>query len=110
VQWDQKPTLTTQEVDDLLLMADSGGTYTGADLNAAAAQGWRMKAGKVAGNYTQSLGDGVKFNREQVLTNCREMADDYASGKASVLGKMRRRSGIGVVGLVSTMVDPAEVG
>ena len=113
VAWQTAPALTAQEVTDLLALADTAGTYGGTDLNRAASLGWQWKAGRVTKNYAQSLGDGVKFSREQVYAHCMEQAAKYATGELSVLGTSlagRRRSGIGVVGLVSTMVDPAEVG
>lgn len=112
VAWQTAPVLTTQEVTDLLALAVTDGTYGGTDLNRAASLGWQWKAGRVTKNYSQSLGDGVKFSREQVYAHCMAMAAKYATGELSVLGTSlpgKRRSGIGVVGLVSTMVDPAEV-
>lgn len=105
VQWDQAPTLTEAEVDDLMLMAgsdDDGDTvYTGAGLNAAASAGWTWKAGKVAADFTVALEDGVKFNREQVHAHCLEMAANYLLGEASVLGTPRRRGTIVSIPLVT---------
>lgn len=112
VAWQTAPVLTTQEVTDLLALALTDGAYGGADLNRAASLGWQWKAGKTAGDFTVSLEGGMKFSREQVYAHCMEMAAKYATGELSVLGTSlagRRRSGIGVIGLVSTMVDPAEV-
>lgn len=108
VQWDQKPTLTEAEVDDLLVLAmsqDDGGNdqYTGTDLNGAASQGWTWKAGKVAGDFTVALTDGLKFNREQVHAHCLQMASDYLRGVASVLGTPRRQGGIVSIPLVSAI-------
>jgi hypothetical protein len=112
VAWDSVPELTTDEVDDLLDLASSENdaeetVYTGADLNRSASVGWQWKAGKVAGYFTTGLPEGMKFSREQVYEHCMTQAAGYAVGSLSVLGTslIGRRAGIGVVGLVSTMVD-----
>jgi hypothetical protein len=112
LQVDEVPVLTTAEVDLLMQGATSAGEdgdpdyFTDALLRNAAYTGWRAKAGKVAGHFTVALPDGMKFNREQVLAHCLAMAASFGpGGTASVLGEPVRRSGIGVVGLVSTMVD-----
>ena len=47
-------------------------------LNAAAAEGWRRKAGLVAGDYT-FMADGAQFSKGQVLGNCEQMAAMYAA-------------------------------
>ena len=106
VLYDQKPVLTTEEIDDLMLVAtsqddDDADQWTDADLNGAASLGWQWKAGKVAGNFTVGLKDGVKFNREQVHAHCLQMAADYLLGEASVLGTPRRRSGLASIRLVT---------
>lgn len=98
---DTAPTLTTAEVDDLLLMAEDSATWPGTGLNGAAATGWRWKAGKVSEDFTVSLENGVKFAQEQVYQHCRDMERAYLSGTASVLGTPRRRGGIVSVPLVS---------
>lgn len=49
------------------------GTY---DLNAAAAEGWRWKAAKVAGAFSFST-DGQSFNRAEMARACQEMARTY---------------------------------
>lgn len=54
--------------------ADWTPTY---DLNAAAAEGWRWKAAKVAGNYDFGA-DGASFSRAQVAKECREQVALYA--------------------------------
>ncbi len=46
------------------------------DLNRAAAEGWRWKAGKVAGAFDFNA-DGASFNRSQVLTQCEKMVVQY---------------------------------
>jgi hypothetical protein len=48
------------------------------DLNAAAAEGWRMKAGKVAGDFNFSA-DGASYSKADVLAHCLEMETKYAS-------------------------------
>ncbi len=82
-----EPTLDELEVDALvrlarrpdasgLLPTDAGwtGTY---DLNGAAAEGWRRKAGKVAGRFNFST-DGQSFQRAEMYKACLEMARHYA--------------------------------
>lgn len=84
--WDSVPTLTEDQVDllvvrarrsdsDGLVPSDTGwaGTY---DLNAAAAEGWRWKAGKVAGDFTFAS-DGQSFNRADMVKACMDMAATY---------------------------------
>ena len=46
------------------------------DLNAAAADGWRIKAGKVAGRYNFTT-DGQQFARAQMIAHCRMMERMY---------------------------------
>lgn len=48
------------------------------DLNAAAAEGWRMKAGKVAGDFNFSA-DGASYSKADVLAHCLEMESKYAA-------------------------------
>ena len=45
-------------------------------LNAAIAQGWRIKASRLAGKYDMSE-DGLKVNRSQMLEHCLKMAKEY---------------------------------
>lgn len=84
--WDSVPTLTDEQMDllvvrarradpDGLLPSDTGwaGTY---DLNAAAAEGWRWKAAKVAGDFTFAS-DGQQFNRADMAKACMDMARTY---------------------------------
>lgn len=47
-----------------------------ADLYAAAAEGWRIKAGHVAEWYDVNI-DGRGLSREQVFRHCIRMADYY---------------------------------
>jgi hypothetical protein len=88
------PDLTGQLVNDMYTVVD--GTVTWADngtlwrgtwnLNAAAAEGWRWKAAKLAGAYDFTT-DGQTFQRSQAVTQCNEMAQMYArrSGPLSLL-------------------------
>jgi len=91
--WDIEPTLTEDELDDLLAIAavkDADGltpeeaewtpTY---DLNTAAARGWLIKAGRAAATVDEPEAGMVT---SKVFDNCRSMARIYASKRtASVL-------------------------
>ena len=46
------------------------------DVNAAAAEGWRIKAGSVAEWYQMSV-DGATLSRDQVFEHCIKMAEHY---------------------------------
>lgn len=46
------------------------------ELNQAAAQGWRLKAGKAASDVSFGA-DGATYNRKEAIENCRAMAKDY---------------------------------
>lgn len=92
VAWDAVPVLTSEEVDDLMVIArrpdeygllptDEGWTETW-NLNRAASEGWRRKAGKVAGAYDFS-GDSQSFSRSQMHEMCLEMAAQYRRGGAT---------------------------
>lgn len=61
------------------------------DLNAAAAEGWRMKAGKVAGDFNFSA-DGSSYSKADVLAHCLEMETKYA---AQSHGTMRTGAHVG---------------
>ncbi len=96
------PTLDAAEISDLLAMSrtvDSAGlapsdanwtpTY---ELNRGAAEGWRWKAAKAAGDYDFKT-DGQDFSRSQVLDHCERMAAMYARrihGTITVQGTMAR--------------------
>lgn len=97
------PVLTTQEVTDLLEMAEvtdaagvsPGGagyipTYTTRSINGAASEAWRRKAGKVANQYTVGGGPGKNLNRSDMHKHCLQMASYYG-----------RTGGIGVINLVT---------
>lgn len=113
VAWDSAPELTSDEIDDLLILAESvddddATVYAGNDLNRAASVGWQWKAGKVAGYFTTALPEGMKFNREQVYEHCLTQSAGYAIGSLSVLGTSLsgNRAGIRSIGLMtSTSAD-----
>lgn len=54
------------------------------DLNAAAAEGWRWKAAKVA-NQFQFSADGQSFQRQQVYDHCLTMVQEYANKGAGTM-------------------------
>lgn len=66
--------------------SDSGwvGTW---DLNAAAAEGWRIKGGKVAGDFNFSA-DGASYSKADVLAHCLEMETKYASRSHGVMNTL----------------------
>ncbi len=80
------PTLSTDELAMLLEssrvvdatgLAPTAAGYTSTwDLNRAAVEGWRWKAGKVAGSFDFNA-DGASFNRSQVLAHCEKMIAQY---------------------------------
>lgn len=87
------PVLSSDDVDQLLVLArradpdgrapsDSGWIPT-YDLRAAAAEGWRWKAGMVSDRFGYSA-DGEKVDRQQLLEHCLEMAKTYAKGSTGV--------------------------
>lgn len=55
-------------------------TPTYGNLRAAAARGWRMKAAKVADQFGVAVGNGTRFDRDQVYRHCLEMARTFSSG------------------------------
>lgn len=80
------PSLENDELVDLLTAAaradryglwpdDTGWTPT-YDLNSAAAEGWRRKAGKVAGSFDFGT-DGDTFTESQVFQQCVAQAERY---------------------------------
>ena len=89
------PALEPAEVDDLMLLAarndsadmppgdpDWAPTYA---LNAAAAEGWRWKAGKVAGAVTLGQ-DGSTINRSDMHKACIAQAAYYDAMKNDTVG------------------------
>lgn len=89
--WTTEPALSDAEIDELLLqseVADAEGnapesaawipTY---DLNAAAASGWTLKAGRAA-STTETAPDGV-YVTAKVFDNCLRMAKYYSSKRSA---------------------------
>lgn len=84
---DEEPTLTELQLDRLVEiarrvdgqgLAPSDATWTPTwDLNAAAAEGWRRKAGKAAGQFSFTA-DGQTFHRAEMYRHCLSMAEHYA--------------------------------
>jgi len=99
-QYATEPALTSDDLSDLLMHAaseDEDGrepqedawepTYSAIWLNAAAAEGWRWKAGKLGAGETFSS-DGASFNPEQRRNFCLEMAQRY---QMRVAGSIRTK-------------------
>lgn len=91
--WDMRPALTEADLNALLdqfrtvdaegrLVGDSAwaGAY---NLNAAAAEGWRWKAGRVAGDFSFSA-DGSRYDKAAVLENIAAMIRAYAAKDVGV--------------------------
>jgi len=94
IAWDTDPTVTDDEVDELLgqsSVADSLGnapsvvdwapTY---DLNSAAAAGWLIKAARAAA-LVEVDPPGSGLFTSKVFDNCRAMARLYSRKKAATL-------------------------
>lgn len=92
VQADSRPALTAPELAAILdahpapdadgmTKADGMEWRPTYDLNAAAAEGWRIKGGKVAGDFNFTA-DSAQFGKGDVLAHCLAMEQQYAS-KAS---------------------------
>lgn len=83
-----RPTLAPERVGDLVdrfAMADRYGVRPTDDgweptwnLNAAAAEGWRLKAAKVAGDFSFSA-DGASYSKADVLAHCLQMEATFAA-------------------------------
>lgn len=87
-EWESRPALTEAEViaavrayplPDLyhLTIAQDGWTQTW-DLNAAVAELWGKKAGKVAGDFDFQA-DGSQFSKGDVIAHCLDMQATYAA-------------------------------
>lgn len=83
----EDPVLSATQVTDLLTYArrpdaddldysDAGWTPTW-DLDAAAAEGWRRKAGLAATRFSFAE-DGQRFDRAQIYAHCLKQAEHYA--------------------------------
>lgn len=89
VQDDVEPTLSDDDLNDLLSLAavvdaddrrpDNDAwepTYSVIFLNASAAEGWMVKAGKLSAGETFSS-DGASFNPEVRIRSCLDLAERY---------------------------------
>lgn len=84
---DEDPELSPDQMDDILAHArrPDADDYTYADdewtptwdLDAAAAEGWRRKAGLAASRFNFAE-DSQRFDRAQVYANCLQQAEQYA--------------------------------
>lgn len=93
-----RPSLTDSELDALLAtyaLRDEDGRAPTDDawtptyaLNAAAAEGWRQKAARVAGDFGFSA-DGASFSKGDVLAHCLAMEAHYAALDTSMVGQAR---------------------
>lgn len=75
------------------LIGDTGYVEENWDLNSAAAEGWRWKAAKVAGDFTFSA-DGASYSKADVLAHCLEMEQTYLA-KVTGTSLVRGASGLG---------------
>lgn len=86
--WDQRPAVTEPEViaalqqfpkvdRDGLTPEDGDWTQTW-DIYAAVAEVWRIKAGKVAGDFNFSADNG-RYDKGEVLAHCLAMEAKYAA-------------------------------
>jgi hypothetical protein len=86
--WDTAPALTESELDELLAQAskaDANGVAPGGtgwietyDMNAAAAAGWLIKAGR-ASELVEVDPPGSGIVTAKVFDNCRRMAQVYST-------------------------------
>ncbi|MGH7782530.1 MAG: hypothetical protein ACREO5_01625 [Candidatus Binatia bacterium] len=94
IAWDAEPALTDTEIDELLgqssVMDTSGipptdvGWSATYDLNAAAANGWLIKAARAAA-LTEVDPPGSGLFTSKVFDNCRAMARIYSSKAATTV-------------------------
>jgi len=76
------PPLTADDMTALVDIARRpDGTY---NLNRAAAEGWRWKAGRIAGNYNLSI-DGTTVNKGDLLDHCERMVKMYSRGGVALV-------------------------
>lgn len=93
------PDITAAQVTDLMTQAavvtETGTVYTTTSLNAAAAQGWMLKAALASTEDDEIGGGGGKFLKKAVgLTErWRANANDYRRGLLDVLGGVAPGSG-----------------
>lgn len=92
--FDSEPKLSVEELEALLEQfkkTDKEGTLPSVpewipsyNLNAAAAEGWRWKAGKASELTSVDL-DGERMSSNQVFEHCMRMAKQYASRKQTTV-------------------------
>lgn len=92
---DTDPVLTVDEVEDLLALARREDSEDRApsdddweptfDLDYAAAEGWRWKAGRTVPRYGVSL-DGEGLQRQQIYAHCISQANHYAKKIIGTIG------------------------
>lgn len=71
--------------DNDVTWEDAGTAWTGTyDLNAAAAEAWRIKAAKAAGRFDFQT-DGQTFRRGQIVANCHRMERMFRRKVSSVV-------------------------
>lgn len=71
--------------DGTVVWEDFGTTWAPTfDLDAAAARGWRLKAGKAAGRFDFAE-DGQQFTRSQIMAHCAAMAATFDADSAGTL-------------------------
>jgi hypothetical protein len=92
---DVDPILSAADIEDLLEVAkradpdglgpsDENWTPT-YDLDAAAAEGWRTKAGRVVPRFGVSI-DGDALHRQQIYAHCLSQAEAYARRVTGSIG------------------------
>lgn len=104
LDWDATPTLTEDDIDDVILMAarvDEFGfpptdpmweeTF---DFDLAAYEGWGRKAAKAA-SMVDFTADDTSIKRSQYLQFCKDMQQRYASRMSYSMTVGRNRVGVG---------------
>lgn len=95
---DTDPALTYEDIEALLKLfrtpdrfgvgPNQRGWEPSWDLNAAAAEGWRWKAGRCADRFAFSA-DGATYNRNQVAEHCLAQAKIYSARAIRALDTAR---------------------
>ena len=86
--------LNATVTDGSVVWTEAGGSWAPTyDLNAAAAEGWRWKAARVAGDFTFTT-DAQVFNRAEVSAMCLAMADRY---QRKVMASIRQRGSLPII-------------
>ncbi len=81
------PVVSGSTVTDGTVVWSLAGAYAWTptwNLRAAAAEGWRWKAAKVAAQYDVAAGGGTRFTRSQQYKQCIEMARTFSSGVGAI--------------------------